>query len=122
MNEEEKVHERNYGRIWEYVSCGQRITFVFRNDECGYVVEKRSVDADDSGMVVWRCVRVKEIMTQYGQTVIAIVIAALLFSIIGMGTGNGAHGIYAQTGQTLENQNTATTSDNVEFEHYWRIR
>jgi len=64
----------------------------------------------------------KEVMMQYGQSVVAVVVAVLLFAVIGVTSGVNTKGFYAQTGQVLKAQNEAVLSGNAEFERYWRLR
>lgn len=61
----------------------------------------------------------KEIMGQYGQCVIAAMIAILLLAIIGGISADKT--IYAQTGQYVSAP-SVTTGENAEFERYWRVR
>lgn len=63
----------------------------------------------------------KEIMAQYGQGVIAAVLAVLLLVLIGGTASDKSTGIYAQTGQTVK-ESSLTTGGNAEFERYWRLR
>lgn len=63
----------------------------------------------------------KEVFEQYGQSVIAVVIAILLITIIG-GAGTGrTHGIYVKVGEVMKQQDS-TGVENAEFERYWRLR
>lgn len=65
----------------------------------------------------------KEIMLQYGQSVIAVIVAVLLFAVIGGNSGEKGKGIYVQTGQLVNLQNCAEKeTGNLEFEQYWRQR
>ena len=64
----------------------------------------------------------KEVMMQYGQSAVAVVVAVLLFAVIGVTSGVSTEGIYAQTGQVLKAQTEAAVSGNEEFERYWRLR
>lgn len=63
----------------------------------------------------------KEIMVQYGQSVIAAVIAILLLVLIGGSVSDKRSGIYTATGRTI-GEASLTTGGNAEFERYWRIR
>lgn len=63
----------------------------------------------------------KEIMVQYGQSVIAVLIAVLLLLVIGFGSNNKR--IYERTGQVLgQQENVEVSGSNEEFERYWRLR
>lgn len=63
----------------------------------------------------------KEIMMQYGQSVIVAVIAILLLVIIGGSTTDKNIGIYAGAGEIVK-EASLTTDGNAEFERYWRLR
>ena len=64
----------------------------------------------------------KEVMMQYGQSAVAVVVAVLLFAVIGVTSGVSTKGIYAQTGRVLKAQTEAAVPGNEEFERYWRLR
>lgn len=64
----------------------------------------------------------KEIMTQYGQSVIAVMIAVLLFTILSVASTPEKNGLLAQTGQIVSKPDTSLTSSSAEFERYWRLR
>ena len=63
----------------------------------------------------------KEIMVQYGQGVIAAVLAVLLLVLVGGSVSDKSTGIYAKTGQVIK-ESSLTTGGNAEFERYWRLR
>ncbi len=63
----------------------------------------------------------KEIMMQYGHSVIAAVIAILLLVIICGTAGDKSAGIYAKTGQIVK-ESSLITAGSAEFERYWRLR
>lgn len=65
----------------------------------------------------------KEIMGQYGQSIVAVLIALLLFLIIAGSSIDGKKGIYASVGQVdcLQAQESVS-AENKEFERYWRLR
>lgn len=65
----------------------------------------------------------KEMLGQYGQSIVAIIIALLIFSIIGGKQIGMANGIYAATGQLVSDgadENQIQKED--VFERYWRLR
>ena len=64
----------------------------------------------------------KEIMRQYGQSVIAVVVAVLLFGIIGGSVTGQSKSIYTQTGQRVKQVKLEAVGANAEFDLYWRLR
>lgn len=65
----------------------------------------------------------KEIMSQYGQCLVTVIIALFLFLIIAGPSAGGAKSIYAAVGKTIEQQaQEPGTVETMEFERYWRLR
>lgn len=65
----------------------------------------------------------KEIMGQYGQCLVTVIIALLLFLIIAGPSAGGTKNIYTAVGKTIEQQvQEPGAAETLEFERYWRLR
>ena len=60
------MDEGYYRRVWKYGSWSDRTPVVLRNNECGTIVGKWRAGADDTDMVVRRCVRCRRLWDNMG--------------------------------------------------------